>query len=73
MKKLKVFYISYNLIREWPEVEKIAVLSGTLEKLNLLGNPLAESTDEEIYRAEAIKRLPFLQRFDGDIVLNSDL
>lgn len=68
MKKLKVFYISFNLISSWNELSKVSALEETLETFSFIGNPLAESLEEEIYREEAIKRLPFLTWFDGDLV-----
>lgn len=69
MKKLKVLYIGYNLVREWDELSKVAELSENLTDFNFAGNPLDEDMEEEFYRMEVIQRLPFLKMLDGDVVL----
>ena len=69
MKKLKVLYIGYNMVRDWGELSKLAALSENLTDLNIVGNPLVESLDEEIYRFEVIQRLPFLKMIDGEPAL----
>lgn len=68
MTKLKVLYIAHNLVREWSEYSKLTSLRNTLEDLKFLGNPLAESVDEGAYRSEAIRRLPFLKKLDGETI-----
>jgi dynein light chain 1, axonemal len=70
MKNLKKLYIAFNVIRDWNEYSKLSVLQSTLTDLIFVGNPVAEAMDEEDYRNEAEKRLPFLKMLDGDPVLN---
>lgn len=69
MKKLKVLYIGHNSIKDWNEVSKLNALSENLTDLKICGNPLVENMDEFIYRAEVIKRLPFLKMLDGEPAL----
>lgn len=68
MKKLRVLYIGFNMFKNWSEYSKLSELRDTLRELIFLGNPLVEEMDDEPYRNEAIQRLPFLERFDGDPV-----
>ncbi|CAO1441301.1 unnamed protein product [Diamesa serratosioi] len=70
MKKLKVLYIAYNNVRDWKEFSILASLHGSLEDLIFLGNPLAESMEENAYHAEAIRRLPFLKKLDGEPIVS---
>lgn len=69
MKKLKILYMGYNMIKDWNEVSKLAALSENLTDFNIYGNPLVESMEEVIYRAEVIQRLPFLKMLDGEPAL----
>ena len=69
MKKLKVLYIAHNIIRDWAELSKLSSLRNNLEDLIFLGNPVAESMEESFYRQEAVRRLPFLKKLDGDPVI----
>ena len=71
LKKLKVFYLSNNLVRDWSEFNRLQEIP-TLENLLFAGNPLVESMDEQTWRMEATKRLPFLKKLDGETVLHSD-
>jgi dynein light chain 1 len=73
MKKLKVLYIGYNMFKSWNEYSKLSELRDTLRELIFLGNPLVEDIEEEAYRNEAIQRLPFLDRFDGDPVIKDSI
>lgn len=65
MKKLKVLYIGNNLINDWNELDELAKLKDTLEKLVLGGNPIANSMHVDDYRKEIKKKLPFLHFLDG--------
>ncbi|XP_015371007.1 PREDICTED: dynein light chain 1, axonemal-like [Diuraphis noxia] len=64
MKKLKVLYMSNNLVDSWNEVQKLLKLE-TLQELVLTGNPIQESMEESIWRAECIKRLTQISILDG--------
>ncbi|CAG2064967.1 unnamed protein product, partial [Timema podura] len=70
LKRLKVLYLSNNIVKDWPEFNKLQEIPN-LEDLVFVGNPLSESYDENMWRAEAIKRLPNLKKLDGepDVVL----
>lgn len=69
LRKLRVLYISNNLIKDWIEFTRLQELP-CLESLLFMGNPLHESyTDEASYRAECIKRLPSLKKLDGELVV----
>lgn len=70
MKKLKVFYISFNNIRDWGEFSKLQSVK-TLEDLLMVGNPIYDNMDEKAYRKEALKILPFLKKLDGEPVTSN--
>lgn len=70
LKKLRVLYISNNLIKDWIEFARLQELP-CLENLLFTGNPLHESfVDEAAYRTECIKRLPLLKKLDGELVVS---
>ena len=72
MKKLKVLYIAFNSVRDWKEFSQLASLRNSLEDLIFLGNPLAEKMEETAYRNEAVRRLPFLKKLDGEPIVSMD-
>lgn len=73
--KLKVLYLSNNKVDKWREIDRLKLLSSSLEDLLLVGNPLYEhhsrndstppSQRGSPYRQEVLKRLPQLKRLDG--------
>uniref|UniRef100_H0ZLT5 NXF1/2/3/5-like leucine-rich repeat domain-containing protein n=1 Tax=Taeniopygia guttata TaxID=59729 RepID=H0ZLT5_TAEGU len=67
MKKLKVLYMSNNLVKDWAEFVRLAELP-VLEELVFVGNPLQEkfATDQSSWIEEATKRVPKLKKLDGD-------
>lgn len=70
LKKLRVLYISNNLIKDWIEFARLQELP-VLENLLFTGNPLHENFyDEALYRTECIKRLPLLKKLDGELVVS---
>lgn len=72
LKKLKVLYISNNQIKDWSEFNKLQEVP-TLEVLLFVGNPLVEAVgDEAMWKSEALKRLPFLKKLDGEPVVRED-
>nr|CAD7415511.1 unnamed protein product [Timema poppensis] len=71
LKKLKVLYLSNNIVKDWPEFNKLQEIPN-LEDLVFVGNPLSESYDENMWRAEAIKRLPNLKKLDGEPVIREE-
>lgn len=72
MKKLRVLYMAHNLVREWAEYTKLSALRNSLEDLIFLGNPLAEK-EEVGFRTEAIRRLPFLKKLDGEPITGLEI
>lgn len=71
LKKLKVLYLSNNLVRDWVEFNRLQEVL-TLEDLLMVGNPLVESLDESVWKTEAAKRLPSLKKLDGEPVVREE-
>ncbi|EAT45970.1 AAEL002792-PA [Aedes aegypti] len=71
LKKLKVLYMSNNLVKDWVEFNRLADLP-VLEDLLFAGNPLVESMEESVWRAEASKRLLSLRKLDGETVIREE-
>lgn len=67
-RKLKVFYMAHNLVRDWGEVNKLGGIN-TLEDMVLIGNPLQENNDETTYKREVTKRLKSLKKIDGEPII----
>ncbi|MBZ3888151.1 Dynein light chain 1, axonemal [Sciurus carolinensis] len=66
MKKLKILYMSNNLVKDWAEFVKLAELP-CLEDLVFVGNPLEEKHSAEgNWIEEATKRVPRLKKLDGE-------
>lgn len=72
LKRLRVLCLGNNLVKEWPEFNKLQELAA-LESLVFLGNPLMEAfvgnDAEQSWRAEATRRLPQLKKLDGETVV----
>uniref|UniRef100_A0A8C3RP77 Dynein axonemal light chain 1 n=1 Tax=Chelydra serpentina TaxID=8475 RepID=A0A8C3RP77_CHESE len=69
MKKLKILYMSNNLVKDWAEFVRLADLP-LLEDLVFVGNPLEEkySADQQSsWVEEATKRVPRLKKLDGEL------
>ncbi|XP_058059312.1 dynein axonemal light chain 1-like [Anopheles bellator] len=71
LKRLKVLYMSNNQVKDWIEFNRLADLP-MLEDLLFAGNPLVESMEESIWRAEASKRLLSLKKLDGETVIREE-
>lgn len=72
LKKLKILYIGNNLVKDWAEFNKLQEIPN-LEEILFVGNPLYDNLDENVWKAEAIKRLPNLKKLDGETVLRDDV
>ncbi|KAL0602053.1 Dynein light chain 1, axonemal, partial [Plecturocebus cupreus] len=71
MKKLKILYMSNNLVKDWAEFVKLAELP-CLEDLVFVGNPLEEKhSAENNWIEEATKRVPKLKKLDAGLLRNS--
>lgn len=68
LKKLKVLYMGNNLIKDMAELKKLDECP-VLEELMFVGNPLYESMEVDVWRAEASKRLSNLKKLDGEPLL----
>lgn len=68
MKAIKVFYISFNLIKDWAEFMRMTV-PPNLGEITFVGNPLNENMEPALFVAEAVRRLPKLEKLDGEPVI----
>uniref|UniRef100_A0A4W4E8W8 Dynein axonemal light chain 1 n=2 Tax=Electrophorus electricus TaxID=8005 RepID=A0A4W4E8W8_ELEEL len=72
MKKLRVLYISNNLVKEWGEFVKLADLPSLVD-LVFVGNPLEEKYSAEgTWIDEATRRVPNLKKLDGIPVIKQE-
>uniref|UniRef100_A0A8C3G259 Dynein axonemal light chain 1 n=1 Tax=Cyclopterus lumpus TaxID=8103 RepID=A0A8C3G259_CYCLU len=72
MKKLRVFYMSNNLVKDWVEFVRLADLP-CLADLVFVGNPLEEKHSAEgTWMDEASKRLPNLRKLDGTPIIKQE-
>uniref|UniRef100_A0A8C9SDH2 Dynein axonemal light chain 1 n=1 Tax=Scleropages formosus TaxID=113540 RepID=A0A8C9SDH2_SCLFO len=72
MKKLRVLYMSNNLVKEWGEFLKLADLPALVD-LVFVANPLEEKHSADgTWIDEATKRLPKLKKLDGTPVIKQD-
>ena len=69
LKKLSVLYMTNNMVKDWVEFQKLFDLPSLVE-LNFVGNPLEEKhTSEGDWKEQALKRLPNLNKLDGDNIV----
>ncbi|XP_014246135.1 dynein light chain 1, axonemal-like [Cimex lectularius] len=68
LKKLKVLNMNNNLIKDWAEFQKLQE-NLELKELSFIGNPLCEAVEEGMWRSEATRRLPQLDKLDGEPVI----
>lgn len=66
MKALRVFYISFNMIKDWTEFMRMGV-PPNLSEITFVGNPLNENMDQSAFTAEAVRRLPNMKKLDGSL------
>ncbi|KAG8126103.1 putative Dynein axonemal light chain 1 protein [Naja naja] len=74
MKKLKILYMSNNLVKDWAEFVRLAELP-LLEDLVFVGNPLEEKYSADSQSAwveEATKRVSKLKKLDGIPVIKQE-
>ncbi|CAL1686118.1 unnamed protein product [Lasius platythorax] len=71
MKNLRVLYMSNNLVREWNEFVRLQELPN-LRDLVFVGNPLYESHEVEQWRIEVARRLPSLEKLDGEPIIRTE-
>ncbi|XP_077272023.1 dynein axonemal light chain 1 isoform X2 [Temnothorax americanus] len=71
MRNLRVLYMSNNLVREWNEFVRLQELAN-LRDLVYVGNPLYESLEVEQWRVEVARRLPNLEKLDGDPIIRTE-
>ncbi|CAL7936154.1 unnamed protein product [Xylocopa violacea] len=71
MRNLRVLCMSNNLVREWNELNKLQEVTN-LRDLVFVGNPLYESSEVENWRLEVAKRLPTLEKLDGEPIIRAE-
>ncbi|XP_032665858.1 uncharacterized protein LOC116841696 isoform X2 [Odontomachus brunneus] len=71
MKNLRVLYMSNNLVREWNELMRLQELQN-IRDLLFVGNPLYESLEVEQWRSEVARRLPTLEKLDGEPIIRTE-
>ncbi|XP_015127954.1 dynein light chain 1, axonemal [Diachasma alloeum] len=71
MKNLRVLYMSNNQVREWNEFMRLQELTN-LRELLFVGNPLCESFETEPWRAEIARRLPNLEKLEGEPIIHTE-
>ncbi|XP_029669623.1 dynein light chain 1, axonemal-like isoform X2 [Formica exsecta] len=71
MRNLRVLYMSNNLVREWNEFARLQELPN-LRDLVFVGNPLYESNEIEQWRIEVARRLPNLEKLDGEPIIRTE-
>ncbi|XP_043252341.1 dynein axonemal light chain 1-like [Colletes gigas] len=71
MRNLRVLYMSNNLVREWNEFSRLQELAN-LQDLVFVGNPLNDSLELEQWRSEVARRLPTLEKLDGEPIIRTE-
>ncbi|KAG7211437.1 hypothetical protein KM043_010722 [Ampulex compressa] len=71
MKNLRVLHMSNNLVREWNELGKLQELP-ELHDLLFVGNPLCDGLEIEQWRLEVARRLPLLEKLDGEPIIRTE-
>ncbi|XP_076660955.1 dynein axonemal light chain 1-like [Halictus rubicundus] len=71
MRNLRVLYMSNNLVRDWNEFNRLQELAN-LQDLVFVGNPLYESVELEQWRSEVARRLPTLEKLDGEPIIRTE-
>lgn len=64
LKSLKVLYMSNNLVKDWNEFNRLQELPN-LQDLLFTNNPLCDSMDTEVWRAQVTRRLPALKKLNA--------
>mmetsp|Transcript_24465 Transcript_24465/g.76701 ORF Transcript_24465/g.76701 Transcript_24465/m.76701 type:complete len:190 (-) Transcript_24465:137-706(-) len=67
LQNLTTLYLANNKIGNWDELEKLKDLPNLRDVL-LVGNPIYEDLTAEEIRLNVLRRLPNLQKIDGDMV-----
>ncbi|EFN81950.1 Dynein light chain 1, axonemal [Harpegnathos saltator] len=71
MRNLRVLYMSNNLVREWNELMRLQELPN-IRDLLFVGNPLYENLEVEQWRSEVARRLPALEKLDGEPIIRTE-
>lgn len=66
LKKLRVLYMSNNMVSSWAEIERLANQCPELVDVLFLGNPIhTNAASEQDYRINVLMRLPKVVKLDG--------
>ncbi|KAK2576360.1 hypothetical protein KPH14_005711 [Odynerus spinipes] len=71
MKNLRTLYMSNNLVRDWNEFGKLQELAN-IRNVSFVGNPLYESLEVDQWRVEVARRLPCLEKLDGEPIIRTE-
>ncbi|XP_043477874.1 dynein axonemal light chain 1-like [Leptopilina heterotoma] len=71
MRNLRILYMSNNLVREWNEFSKMSELPN-LRELLFVGNPLCDGGEADGWKMEVARRLPNLEKLDGEPIIRSE-
>ncbi|KAF7211253.1 axonemal-like [Nothobranchius furzeri] len=72
LRNLKVLYMSNNLVKDWAEFTKLAMLPQLVD-LVFVGNPLQEkNASAGGWMEKACKKLPNLKKLDGNLVIKQE-
>ncbi|OXU25521.1 hypothetical protein TSAR_016580 [Trichomalopsis sarcophagae] len=72
LRNLKVLYMSNNLVKEWNEFARLQEMPN-LQDLVFAGNPITEGLETEQWRMEVARRLPNLEKLDGEPVIHTNV
>ncbi|KAJ8684155.1 hypothetical protein QAD02_019947 [Eretmocerus hayati] len=70
LRNLRVLYMSNNLVKEWNEFARLQDLPN-LRDLVFAGNPITEGLESEQWRMEVARRLPNLEKLDGEPLIHN--
>ncbi|XP_015609065.1 dynein light chain 1, axonemal [Cephus cinctus] len=71
MRNLRVLYMSNNLVREWNEFARLHE-NQNLRDLLFVGNPICDGLETEAWRTEVARRLPYLEKLDGEPIIRTE-
>ncbi|XP_043674017.1 dynein axonemal light chain 1-like isoform X3 [Vespula pensylvanica] len=71
MRNLRALYMSNNLVRDWLEFSRLQELTN-IRDLSFVGNPLYDSLEIDQWRLEVARRLPHLEKLDGEPIIRTE-
>ncbi|XP_043486501.1 dynein axonemal light chain 1-like [Polistes fuscatus] len=71
MKNLRTLHMSNNLVRDWTEFGRLQEITN-IRDLSFVGNPLYDSFEVDQWRLEVARRLPYLEKLDGEPIIRTE-